>query len=484
MCKSLILTKLRYINYKYSNMICCRTNIGYKNFHKKLMNRLFIISLFISVHISVSGENILVESSDNLFEINGKSLRYDTPPQTKFGRHNIHIREVKFANVSESQKIIDYYGSMLYTDMLYLKPRIYFSYENTDTHDIELDLSYNIIKPDGTISKSSEYKEYTFTQRINLKPHKYANEVLELHGWGNLSGTIYKEPGEYQFEIWLSKRLLYSTSFMVRKITIPNLEIKEVRFASSRKKSGTDNDYNALLYTNMPFLKPKIYFDYENPDSRKTNFTLSYNIISPDGVIIKENKSDEYTHNEKITVNDSSGKNQELELKGWGSISGKMYKNSGVYRFEIWLSGQRLYFTNFQVRNPDDPIIEIKDVKFANVSRNERIIDPYDATLYTNTLYLKPKIYLNYINSSKKDIKMPMSYNVIQPNGEIITTWGEYSFSDEIILSAGGRENTVLDLNGLGREDGTLYTTPGEYTFEIWVSSEKIYSKSFRVIAK
>lgn len=107
------------------------------------------------------------------------------------------------------------YGSSMYSDSKYIKPRI--GYTSLSKLSTTIELYVKIYKPDGSLFKAEGVTgEYTFSNSISIEGNYNKSANLTLSGFGNQNGDVYSSYSTYKYEIWYKKRILYSTSFYVR----------------------------------------------------------------------------------------------------------------------------------------------------------------------------------------------------------------------------------------------------------------------------
>lgn len=121
----------------------------------------------------------------------------------------------------------------------------------------------------------------------------------------------------------------------------------------------------------------------------------------------------------------------------------------------------------------------ITDCKFANTTKDSKIIDDYGATLYSKKLlYLCPKLYYKGLlqESEYKDLYI----KIINPDGSVkkgTTSPAGYSYKESIWVSPGSNN---IGLSGWGND--TPNYEKGTYTVEIWYNKKAIYTTTVQVI--
>lgn len=136
-----------------------------------------------------------------------------TPKKTQISPENkFTIQAVRFGNLGDDGKMLTDYGIQLYSDIQYLRAKVYFKKQKADKEKIEFGV--RIYRPDGSLIRGqSSPVGYTFLYTINFN-HKEGS--FELMGWGNSSGQFYT-PGTYRYEIWRDGKQLYSTQVVVKE---------------------------------------------------------------------------------------------------------------------------------------------------------------------------------------------------------------------------------------------------------------------------
>lgn len=148
----------------------------------------------------------------------------------------VEVSDIQFANVNYNNSIIDNYGSTLYDDIKYLKPKIHYRGLNNRN---SATINVKIYRPDGTLDRSktspSGYTNKTSLQRID-KGSFYTSELL---GWGNNEGNCYA-PGEYIVEIWNNGVKVASKSVIIHSKKSSDGEM--LSYASPESPKLIDDD--------------------------------------------------------------------------------------------------------------------------------------------------------------------------------------------------------------------------------------------------
>lgn len=124
--------------------------------------------------------------------------------------------------------------------------------------------------------------------------------------------------------------------------------------------------------------------------------------------------------------------------------------------------------------------MEISGVSFANVDKDEHIIDDYGSNLYASEVkYLKPKVFYRGLASVDKDISIDLK--IIKEDGTLLTGTGSpngYTYSHQYKVESGSGK--YIELSGWGRNKGGSYN-PGQYKFEVWYKGNILYEKGIRL---
>ena len=129
--------------------------------------------------------------------------------------------------------------------------------------------------------------------------------------------------------------------------------------------------------------------------------------------------------------------------------------------------------------------MEIKDVKFSNIEKNEAEIEPEGSVLYANRIkYLCPHIY--YLPLSREKHEIVFQIKITTLDGEIVSGSNSpdgYSyFSTRTIEPNDGQEEPLcVVLQGLGNESSTTYKVETEYNFQVYVNNKLLYTTRFKV---
>lgn len=129
---------------------------------------------------------------------------------------NVHdcglvITDVVFANVDYDNNVLTSYGGTLYSDMQYLKPKVYF--KKTEKRHKTVKFQVKLYTPDMALCRSNDSPVgYTMEETVNIE--NIQGNTLSFHGWGNRNGKFYV-PGKYIYEIWYDGIKLYTATITV-----------------------------------------------------------------------------------------------------------------------------------------------------------------------------------------------------------------------------------------------------------------------------
>ena len=134
------------------------------------------------------------------------------------------------------------------------------------------------------------------------------------------------------------------------------------------------------------------------------------------------------------------------------------------------------------IETPDFERIKITEVKFAGKYADDTSQN-YGDDLYDNMLFLLSQITCDHLSTESKNIQLDVK--ILDPNGMLMAgTDAGYTFSEEITLRGNLQQNDVIDIVEWGVGNGTVFTTTGTYTFEIWCAGTILFSTSFEVLPK
>lgn len=180
------------------------------------------------------------------------------------------------------------------------------------------------------------------------------------------------------------------------KVTVANkLTINSVKFASVDYNNKVLTEYGHQLYSDIQYLRSKVYFKKQNADKEKIEFGVK--IYQPNGNLIRGQSSPVgYTFLHTINFNHQEGS---FELMGWGNSDGRFY-TPGTYLYEIWCNGQKLYSTQVNVKEKQDvAVVSVSDDQVYNIV-DEMPLFPQDGTAGMMS-YIRKNI--NYPISAQKN---------------------------------------------------------------------------------
>lgn len=112
-----------------------------------------------------------------------------------------------------------------------------------------------------------------------------------------------------------------------------NMVITDVEFSNS-----DDRDYSKpMMASSLKFITPRITYDGLN--NEESSIMLDIRIIKPDGKCA-------YAYRSHVSL--KLGKNQQIELLGWGNKNGGTF-SPGKYSFEVWYRGIKVYSKDFVI---------------------------------------------------------------------------------------------------------------------------------------
>lgn len=125
------------------------------------------------------------------------------------------ITKVEFANVDVDGLIINDFGTPLYAYTQYLAPRL--TYNNLADDSKQIEIGIKMYTPGGELHQgNSSPAGYTYMREIDLAGKQRKNVTKNLLSWGSKEGYSYV-PGVWRYEIWCNNRLLYKTTYTIRR---------------------------------------------------------------------------------------------------------------------------------------------------------------------------------------------------------------------------------------------------------------------------
>lgn len=264
----------------------------------------------------------------------------------------MEIMGVTFGNTDEDGHLIDRYGARLYaSEVKYLKPQL--SYKGLASSEKTITLYIKILKEDGSLEEGFNSPEgYTYKQEFTVKPG--SNQTASLLGWGRNSGGSYS-PGQYVFEIWYNDKLIYRNGIRLYSGVTPlvsssMLKINKIDFGSVDTNNNTNIKIGDVLYEgDVKYLVGDMH--YEGLYLNDQKITLYMRMFDPSGsLLIGNNSPVGFSYTRDVTV--KPGANT-YHISGWGNENGTTYKN-GIFKYEIWLDGEKIYETTFDVEEKED----------------------------------------------------------------------------------------------------------------------------------
>jgi hypothetical protein len=146
---------------------------------------------------------------------------------------SVEILDATFANTDADSNIIGDYGSTLYYDTEYLKPRIRYRVITTGP---SIDIWYKIFSPSGTLVYSDAKPGFSWKGTIDRNERKIYNTALG--GFGNTNKDCYSECGTWTIEFYEDSRMLYRTTFEINHRVTPE-EVLEMIEKQSKKTSNS-----------------------------------------------------------------------------------------------------------------------------------------------------------------------------------------------------------------------------------------------------
>lgn len=183
----------------------------HKNFENLLPN---VQNLFIrSFGQNPSNRPTMEEWGRTLYEsatYSGTLLKSVVKP-VQSNAFSIKITGVQFGDEDENSNLIRNYGSKLYTDVCYLKPRITVQ---VLTIGQPVEVWYKIYSPSGTLQVGVKSKVgYTWKGTVNR--NTVSTQTVVLGGYGGTDKNTFSEIGAWRIEFYENDRCLYKTTFEI-----------------------------------------------------------------------------------------------------------------------------------------------------------------------------------------------------------------------------------------------------------------------------
>ena len=150
-----------------------------------------------------------------------------------------------------------------------------------------------------------------------------------------------------------------------------NGEIDEITLENELDKINSFDNAKAILKDSSCPLK----FQYSN----NQNVTFFYRIFKADGSLSSGSSSPKgFTTNSSVTIKPGLNK---VALAGWGNSKGTVYK-AGIHTFELWLDGEKIYETTFNVGEKETD-------SYLTVDSKTRVSTTFSLNGGTETFYVK-----------------------------------------------------------------------------------------------
>lgn len=264
----------------------------------------------------------------------------------------MEITGMSFANTDYSGHVIDDYGTDLYaSEVRYLKPKLF--YKGLASAEKEIDLYVKILKEDGTMESSTGSPEgYSYKNSVNVQSGP--GQSVTLVGWGNRYGNAYVA-GQYKFQIYYNDNIIYEKGVRLYSGSTPIatsrlIKINRLSFGSEDENSESIIPFGGTLYEgDVKYLTVQI--SYNGLYSTDQNVTLFYRVFDSNGGLVTGSSSPQgFSSKEAVVIKQGSNF---MKLNGWGNASGTLY-TSGTGKYELWLDGEKIYETTFEVKKKTD----------------------------------------------------------------------------------------------------------------------------------
>lgn len=256
----------------------------------------------------------------------------------------IKIISVEYGDTDKNGNVIRNFGSKLYTDVSYLNPKL--SYEVLNLAG-SIELRYRITNPKGEVITSDKT---IATVSANSK----GKCTQAIGGWGNPNKTAYDVPGTYNIEFYFKNKCIFKDTFTIyalgssRAVTPPKsvpssapFQITKMTFLDVKKDNSVIRDEGSTLYTDVMYLRPKIYFNVNRVGPKRTDVWVK--ITDPNGKVTSNSTIKSGLYSSEIDLS-TSGSFSCL-LSGWGNDSCNLYSIPGNWKVEIYYQNSCIYST-------------------------------------------------------------------------------------------------------------------------------------------
>lgn len=135
------------------------------------------------------------------------------PPQSNV--FSLKITNAQFGDEDEKSVLVKQFGSRLYTDVCYLKPRITVQVLRVGQ---PVDVWYKIYSPSGELQNAVNSKAgYTWKGSVNR--NELTTQTVVLGGFGNTNKQCFSETGTWRIEFYENDRCLYKTTFEIHALS-------------------------------------------------------------------------------------------------------------------------------------------------------------------------------------------------------------------------------------------------------------------------
>ena len=122
---------------------------------------------------------------------------------------SLKIIDVQFGDEDENSVLVKQFGSKLYTDVCYLKPRITVQVLKIGQ---PVEVWYKIYSPSGKLQDGINSK-IGYTWRGTVNRNALTTQTVVIGGFGNTDKSCFSEIGTWRIEFYENDRCLYKTTF-------------------------------------------------------------------------------------------------------------------------------------------------------------------------------------------------------------------------------------------------------------------------------
>lgn len=202
---------------------------------------------------------------------------------------------------------------------------------------------------------SFEENESPVFRCMENAPEKGDIKSISYNKWKNKYKITYSKPEKQAVSQTQIKKEIQKD---IQSVTSTSINILSVAFANTDFNNKILTGYGEQLYSDIQYLSPIATYKKET-DNTET-ITLGVKIINTRGELIRGNTSPvSYTFEDEVTL---VGKQGNIKILGWGNNK-KNYYAAGIYHYEIWHKGKKLYSVAVNIKDKISVKSDIEDTQ-------------------------------------------------------------------------------------------------------------------------